>query len=89
MAHSTRLWVAVAALSFAVSAVAHAQGNTTGSLTGTLTDASGGVLPGATVTLSGPNIQGTRTDTTDGQGTYNLEAPRRPRWSTSPAPRAA
>ena len=72
MAHSTRLWVAVAALSLAVSGLAHAQGNTTGSLTGTLTDASGGVLPGATVTLSGPNIQGTRTDTTDAQGTYNF-----------------
>ncbi len=72
MAQSTRLWVAVAALVFAVSTVAHAQGNTTGSLTGTLTDASGGVLPGATVTLSGPNIQGTRTDTTDGQGTYRF-----------------
>src|SRR5688500_10719799 len=72
MAHSTRLWVAVAALTLAVSGLAHAQGNTTGSLTGTLTDASGGVLPGATVTLSGPNIQGTRTDTTDAQGTYNF-----------------
>ena len=72
MAHSTRLWVAVAALSLAVSGIAHAQGNTTGSLTGTLTDASGGVLPGATVTLSGPNVQGTRTDTTDAQGTYNF-----------------
>ena len=72
MAQSTRLWVAVAALVFAVSTVAHAQGTTTGSMTGTLTDASGGVLPGATVTLSGPNIQGTRTDTTDGQGTYRF-----------------
>jgi outer membrane receptor protein involved in Fe transport len=72
MAHSTRLWVAVAALTFAVSAAAHAQSTTTGSLTGTLTDASGGVLPGATVTLSGPNIQGTRLDTTDGQGTYHF-----------------
>ena len=69
MAQSTRLWVAAAALVFGVSTVAHAQG-TTGSLTGTLTDASGGVLPGATVTLSGPNVQGSRTDTTDGQGTY-------------------
>ena len=72
MAHSTRLWAAVAALVFAVSSAAHAQGNTTGSLTGTLADPSGGVLPGATVTLSGPNVQGTRTDTTDSQGTYRF-----------------
>ena len=73
MAHPTRLWVAAAALVFAVStAAAHAQGNTTGSLTGTLADPSGGVLPGATVTLSGPNVQGTRTDTTDAQGTYHF-----------------
>jgi outer membrane receptor protein involved in Fe transport len=72
MAQSTRLWVAVAALVLAIPAMAHAQGATTGGLTGTLTDTSGGVLPGATVTLSGPNVQGTRTDTTDGQGTYHF-----------------
>src|SRR5262245_23438116 len=72
MAHSARLWVAIAALLLAAPTVARAQGNTTGGLTGTLIDPSGGVLPGATVTLSGPNIQGTRTDVTDGQGTYRF-----------------
>src|SRR5262245_19134707 len=72
MAQRTRLWVAVAALVLAASTVTWAQGNTTGGLTGALTDPSGGVLPGATVTLSGPNVQGTRTDTTDGQGTYHF-----------------
>ena len=79
MAYPTRLWGTLAALIFAVSTGAHAEGTTTGSLTGTLSDASGGVLPGATVTLSGPNIQGTRTETTDAQGTYrfrNLPGPR-------------
>ncbi len=45
----------------------------TGTVTGTLTDASGGVLPGVTVTLT--NIQNARvsTATTDGSGTYRLE----------------
>ena len=55
----------------AAASVAAAQG-TTGSLSGTLTDASGGVLPGVTVTLSGPSLQGTRTVVTDDQGFYRF-----------------
>jgi hypothetical protein len=45
----------------------------TGAVTGTLTDASGGVLPGVTVTLT--NIQNARvtTATTDGSGLYRVE----------------
>ena len=51
---------------------AFAQGTTTGSITGTLTDQSGAVLPGVTVSLSGPNLQGVRTAVTDDQGVYRF-----------------
>jgi hypothetical protein len=51
---------------------ASAQGTTTGGIAGTLTDSSGGVLPGVTVTLSGPNLQGVRTVTSDAQGFYRF-----------------
>ncbi len=56
----------------AVASMAAAQGTTTGSLSGTLTDASGAVLPGVTVTLSGPSLQGQRTVVTDEQGFYRF-----------------
>ncbi len=72
MSHSKRVWIVVAAAVFAVATGAQAQGTTTGSLTGTLTDSSGGVLPGVTVTVSGPNIQGTRTDVSDAEGVYRF-----------------
>jgi hypothetical protein len=45
---------------------------TTGNLTGTVTSA-GAALPGVTVTVSSPNLQGTRTAVTDSNGTYNLQ----------------
>src|SRR5262245_14068989 len=44
----------------------------TGSVVGTVTDASGGVLPGVTVTISGITLQGDRTTVTDDQGVYRV-----------------
>jgi len=44
---------------------------TTANLTGTVST-DGTPLPGATVTISSPNLQGTRTDTTDVNGNYNF-----------------
>lgn len=45
----------------------------TGSITGTATDASGGVLPGVSVSLSGEKlIGGTQTEVTDASGTYRF-----------------
>ena len=41
-----------------------AQGTVTGQLTGTVT-ATGSALPGVTVSVSGPQLQGTRTAVTD------------------------
>ena len=45
-----------------------------GSLEGVVTDAQGLVLPGATVSLSGPAIVGSRTATTDVNGAYEFPA---------------
>jgi len=55
-----------------VAAGAFAQG-TTGALTGTVTQA-GTNLPGVTVTVSSPKLQGTRTTVTNENGDYNFSA---------------
>lgn len=52
-------------------APAYAQ-RTTGTIVGTVTDESGGVLPGVTVTLSGAGIVGTPTSVTGDTGTYRF-----------------
>lgn len=43
-----------------------------GSIVGTVTDTTQGVLPGATVTVTGPALMGTRSDVTAADGTYRL-----------------
>src|SRR5690348_10320649 len=45
---------------------------TTGTFLGIVTDADGSALPGVTVTVSSPALQGTRTATTTAAGEYNL-----------------
>ncbi|HUU36485.1 MAG TPA: TonB-dependent receptor, partial [Vicinamibacterales bacterium] len=56
-------------------APAHAQVSaTTGSINGRVTDNSGGVLPGVTVTASSPSMQGVRTDVTNEAGEYRFPA---------------
>jgi len=55
-----------------VAAGAFAQG-TTGALTGTVTQA-GSNLPGVTVTISSPKLQGSRTTVTNEQGDYSFSA---------------
>ena len=47
---------------------------TTGAINGKITDASGAVMPGVTVTISSPSMQGTRTDTTGADGIYRFSA---------------
>src|ERR1043166_9066102 len=42
----------------------------TGAIMGTVTDTTGAVLPGVTVTVTGPSLQGSRTVTTDAKGEY-------------------
>jgi outer membrane receptor protein involved in Fe transport len=51
---------------------AFAQSSTTGSIEGTVTDPSGGVVPNATVTVSGSNLISPQTATTDDQGHYRV-----------------
>jgi outer membrane receptor protein involved in Fe transport len=51
---------------------AMAQSSTTGSIEGTVTDPSGGVVPNATVTVSGSNLISPQTATTDDQGHYRV-----------------
>ena len=54
------------------SASSSAQLSTAGALSGTVSDDTGAVLPGVTVELSGPALQGTRAAVTDGTGRYRF-----------------
>jgi hypothetical protein len=47
---------------------------TTGSINGKVTDGTGAVLPGVTITISSPSMQGTRTASTSHDGTYRFPA---------------
>ena len=64
------LTFAVVAL-LGLSAAAHAQ-RTTGDITGTVTDTTGGVLPGVTVSAVCTDTSFTRTGVTDGNGGFRL-----------------
>jgi len=54
----------------ALATVAQAQTTPTGTLTGQVTDSSGGILPGVTVTASSPALQGTRSAVSTPAGSY-------------------
>lgn len=49
---------------------AHAQTTPTGSISGQVVDPQGGVLPGVTVSVTSPALQGTRSTVTSGNGDY-------------------
>src|SRR5678815_1826128 len=55
-------------------AFAQAVGATTGAINGKVSDATGGVMPGVTVTISSPSMQGVRTAVTDQDGIYRFPA---------------
>src|SRR5216117_4608173 len=60
-----------------LASTAYAQGggaSTTGSINGKVTDSSGGVLPGVTVTASSPSLMGVQTSVTDAGGNYRFPA---------------
>jgi hypothetical protein len=63
----------VFAFTVSLTPLALAQG-TTGSITGTVQDNTGAVLPGVTITASGPAIMGVQTAVTNPQGQYRFPA---------------
>ena len=63
-------WIAAGMLILACTAPAAAQ--VTGSIAGTVRDASGAVLPGATVTVKGPSLQ---RESVDGDGDVGRHLP--------------
>jgi hypothetical protein len=64
----------VVLVALSLPAAAQTVGTTTGAINGTVTDATRAVLPGVTVTLSGPAVMGTPSTTTDQNGTYRFPA---------------
>ena len=65
-----RFWWPMLVLFLLVGALAHAQGAS--SIFGRVSDSSGGVLPGVTVTLSSPALLEPRVAVTSGTGTYEF-----------------
>ncbi|HEY3169742.1 MAG TPA: TonB-dependent receptor, partial [Thermoanaerobaculia bacterium] len=61
---------AVALVGAATGGLAFAQ--TTGDITGTVTDTSGAALPGVTCTATSPALQGSRTSVTSNSGSYRI-----------------
>jgi outer membrane receptor protein involved in Fe transport len=61
---------AVFVVLFVISVSAHAQGVQTGTITGQIVDQSDAVLPGATITVTSPSLQGERSAVTDSTGRY-------------------
>jgi hypothetical protein len=59
---------------FGLAPAAAQTGQMFGELVGKITDDQGGVLPGVTVTLSGPNVMGTPTAVTGASGVYRFPA---------------
>ena len=59
-------------LALTVAAEAFGQGRQTGTIGGTAVDAQGLSLPGVTIAVSSPSLQGTRTAVTDINGNYSL-----------------
>jgi hypothetical protein len=54
------------------SAVAQTVTSTTGAINGTITDSTRSILPGVTVTLSGPALMGTSTAVSDQNGAFRF-----------------
>jgi outer membrane receptor for ferrienterochelin and colicin len=70
---STRAVALLALVALLIPGMVLAQtSRTTGAITGTVTDTQGAALPGVTVTVSSPNLQGTRTEVTDAQGMFSV-----------------
>ncbi|HEV3059556.1 MAG TPA: carboxypeptidase regulatory-like domain-containing protein [Vicinamibacterales bacterium] len=62
------------ALGSAGAASAQTVSATTGAINGKVTDTTGAILPGVTISISSPSMQGTRTDITREDGAYRFSA---------------
>ncbi|HLJ79158.1 MAG TPA: carboxypeptidase regulatory-like domain-containing protein, partial [Acidobacteriaceae bacterium] len=72
--HTRFLWIAAILAYLCTATAAHAQSLLYGSLTGTVTDTSGAVIPGANVTAQNMQTGVTSTATTDSAGIYRFNA---------------
>uniref|UniRef100_A0A7V4XSX6 Carboxypeptidase regulatory-like domain-containing protein n=1 Tax=Acidobacterium capsulatum TaxID=33075 RepID=A0A7V4XSX6_9BACT len=68
------LWGALMAFAFFMLCVPQLRAQTTASMSGTVTDQTGAVIPGATVTLSNQATQAQRSTVTNGTGQFTLTA---------------
>src|SRR5581483_3172260 len=59
-------------LSILIAAAALAQTATTGAIEGKVSDKSGAAIPGVTLEIRSPNLQGTKTDVSDAQGRFRF-----------------
>jgi len=73
-----RFQIPVLVVALALGSVVGASGQTvsttTGAINGKITDTSGAIMPGVTVSISSPSMQGTRTDVTGTDGMYRFSA---------------
>src|SRR5438094_5111886 len=69
-----RIAIALLCMTLAVSGVARAQSSYTAAVRGVVTDASGGAIPGATVTVTESDRNVPHTVTTDSEGRYVVTA---------------
>ena len=74
MARLRRALLALVGVLFIQAAICSAQGVQTGTIRGSVRDQQDLPVPGATVTVSSPALQGTRTSVTDEAGAYALLA---------------
>jgi len=73
MTKSFRLCSLVLAMAILLAPAGFAQTTiNTGAISGTVKDSSGSPLPGVTITVSSPRLQGTRTAVSDGDGGYTV-----------------
>jgi outer membrane receptor protein involved in Fe transport len=68
------VWMAVLSAALVLAPARGADAQTTGRIFGTVADSQKATVPGATVTVSGPALQGTQTQVTDGAGAFHFPA---------------
>src|SRR5437867_1640188 len=68
------LATAAVVLAFGLAPAAAQTGQTFGEIDGKVTDAHGGILPGVTVSMSGPAVMGIQTAVTNERGVYRFPA---------------